>query len=84
MGILTMGTGLLAAHLYDFLTQLYPTFGGGTNYIRTPSMVKRWFGADQRNTTTRPYGTAYRQAAQQVAPLSGWSSRGQGQRLGGG
>ncbi|KAL8863406.1 MAG: hypothetical protein Q9178_000087 [Gyalolechia marmorata] len=23
------GTGILAAHLYDFLTRLYPTFGGG-------------------------------------------------------
>ncbi|KAL9640155.1 MAG: hypothetical protein Q9164_000423 [Protoblastenia rupestris] len=42
------GTGLLAAHLYDFLTRLWPTFGGGKNYIKTPAVVKRWFGADRR------------------------------------
>lgn len=83
MAILTMGTGILAAHMYDFLTRLYPTFGGGTKYIRTPAMVRRWFGGDKRGTT-RAYGAVYRPAMQQPAPLSGWSGRGQGQRLGGG
>ncbi|EAT83242.2 hypothetical protein SNOG_09050 [Parastagonospora nodorum SN15] len=38
-------TGLLAAHLYDFLTRIWPTFGGGKNYIVTPNFVKRLFNA---------------------------------------
>ena len=88
---LKQGSGLLAAHLYDFLTRLYPTFGGGKNYIRTPAIVKRWFGADQSRSQTKGYGTAFRPATQ--APghgtssgfgfSSAWGSRGQGQRLGG-
>ncbi|KAK3169407.1 hypothetical protein OEA41_008790 [Lepraria neglecta] len=84
-------TGLVAAHLYDFLTRLWPTFGGGKNYISTPNIVKRWFGGDRPNIQARGYGTAYRQAA--PAPGRGtssgfgfssvWGTRGQGRRLGG-
>ena len=86
--------GLLAAHLYDFLTRLWPTFGGGKNYIQTPAIVKRWFGADRRGITVKGYGTAYRPASQATSrPSQGsssgfsfsnsWSGRGQGRRLGG-
>ena len=88
---LKQGAGLLAAHLYDFLTRLYPTFGGGKNYIGTPAVVKRWFGADKPSFQARGYGTAIRPATQ--APSTGtssglgfpsaWGARGQGQRLGG-
>ncbi|RAR14299.1 Der1-like protein [Stemphylium lycopersici] len=49
-------TGLIAAHLYDFLTRIWPTFGGGTNYIRTPQMVQRWFGAAPGSVQNRGYG----------------------------
>ena len=49
-------TGLLAAHLYDFLTRIWPTFGGGTNYIRTPDMVKRWFVARPGSVQSRGFG----------------------------
>ncbi|KAL8942708.1 MAG: hypothetical protein Q9216_001512 [Gyalolechia sp. 2 TL-2023] len=43
------GTGIVAAHLYDFATRLYPTFGGGKNYFLTPAFLRRWFGGkDQR------------------------------------
>jgi len=49
-------TGLVAAHLYDFLTRIWPTFGGGTNYIRTPQMVQRWFGAAPGSVQNRGYG----------------------------
>jgi hypothetical protein len=38
-------TGLIAAHMYDFLTRIWPTFGGGKNYITTPQFVKRLFMA---------------------------------------
>ena len=91
---LNQGAGLLAAHLYDFLTRLYPTFGGGTNYIRTPAVVKRWFKADKPGIQARGYGTAFRPATPATQATgrgtssgfgfsSAWGSRGQGQRLGG-
>ena len=53
-------TGIIAAHLYDFLTRLYPTFQGGRNYIWTPVFVKRWFGADQSSFSQKKYGTSFR------------------------
>jgi Derlin-2/3 len=90
---LQQGTGVIAAHLYDFLTRLYPTFQGGKNYIQTPTVIKRLFGADQTTTTHKAYGTSIRpgQALPQQASagwgsgLSGsWGGRGQGRRLGGG
>ncbi|MCJ1456605.1 hypothetical protein MMC28_006967 [Mycoblastus sanguinarius] len=88
---LNQAMGLIAAHLYDFLTRLYPTFGGGRNVIHTPAIVKRWFGADKPGIQVRGYGTSYRPASQ--APgrgtsngfgfSSAWGTRGQGRRLGG-
>lgn len=30
---MVQGTGLIAAHLHDFLTRIWPTFGGGRNII---------------------------------------------------
>lgn len=89
---MNQATGLVAAHLYDFLNRLWPTFGGGKNYIRTPNVVKRWFGADKPGFQHRGYGSAYRPGSQ--APGRGtssgfgfsaaWGTRGQGRRLGGG
>lgn len=89
--VMNQATGIPAAHLYVFLTRLWPNFGGGKNYIITPAIVTRWFGGDRPNTQTRGYGTAYRQAAS--APdrgtsggfgfASAWGTRGQGRRLGG-
>ncbi len=84
-------TGLVAAHLYDFLTRLYPTFGGGKNYIQTPQLFKRWFGAGIPAVQARGYGTAFRPATEVPAQgrstgsafANAWSTRGQGQRLGG-
>ena len=87
------GSGVIAAHLYDFLTRLYPTFQGGKNYIQTPATVKRYFGADRSAFAHKAYGTSFRPGQnvpqQQTsgwtsafAPSS-WSGRGQGRRLGG-
>jgi hypothetical protein len=89
-------TGLVAAHLYDFLTRLYPTFQGGRNYIQTPLFVKRWFGADQSAFSHKKYGTAFRPGQNLQQPANGgatrgwtsgfsgssWTGRGQGRRLG--
>lgn len=98
-GALQQGSGLLAAHLYDFLTRLYPTFQGGRNYIRTPAFIRNAFtdgGRTGRTTTHRPYGTSFSPASQtqqaQATPNRGWTSsfqsnawsgRGAGRRLGG-
>lgn len=89
---LQQATGVFAAHLYDFLTRLYPTFQGGRNYVRTPAAIKRYLGADTSAYTHKAYGTSFR-AAQNVpqqqsrgwtSGFSGsWGGRGSGRRLGG-
>lgn len=90
--VLSEGTGLLAAHLYDFLTRLYPTFQGGRNWVQTPAAIKRAFGADRSTFSHRAYGSGFR-TGRQLPPQSssGWTSaltgswggRGAGRRLGG-
>lgn len=86
------GTGIVAAHFYDFATRLYPTFGGGRNYLQTPAFLRRWFGGKDQRAQRKGYGTAYASQAQPPPrPASGfssafsspWSTRGQGRRLGG-
>ena len=56
---LTQSTGLLAAHTYNFLTRIWPQYGGGRNYIRTPEIVRRWFATPNSGVRTRAYGTAF-------------------------
>lgn len=87
--------GLVAAHLYDFLQRIWPTFGGGRTFIYTPAFVKRWFLTGPTSGTSRGFGTAFAAPAQQPArgtasgsstrgPLpASWQSRGSGHRLGG-
>ena len=75
-------TGLFAAHLYDFLTRIWPTFGGGSNWLQTPLFVKRWFTPEGTRVQERGYGTAVH-ARQDVPPNRNWSNqRGPGRRLG--
>lgn len=92
-------TGLIAAHFYDFLTRIWPTFGGGKNYIFTPQIVRRWFSAAPGSVQNRGYGQAIQGRGRAAgAPGSGadaagagrstgvsnqWSSAGPGRRLGG-
>ncbi|KAI1611918.1 Der1-like family-domain-containing protein [Exophiala viscosa] len=89
---LQQGVGLVAAHLYDFLTRLYPTFQGGRNYIQTPAAIKRYFGANRSAFTNKGYGTSFRpgqpepqqQSRGWTSGFSGaWGGRGAGRRLGG-
>ena len=83
-------TGLIAAHLFDFLTRIWPTFGGGKNYIVTPQFVKRWFGATPGVAQARGYGHAVDNRARAAAntPSTGrstgsqWGNMGPGRRLG--
>ncbi|PQE16614.1 centromere microtubule-binding Cbf5 protein [Rutstroemia sp. NJR-2017a BBW] len=86
-------TGLIAAHLHDFLTRLWPTFGGGRNLVPTPEFIKRRFQSTQPTVTSRGYGTAFappqRNDSGSASGSSGgvlpesWRSRGSGHRLGG-
>ncbi|KAF4632353.1 hypothetical protein G7Y89_g5772 [Cudoniella acicularis] len=84
-------TGLVAAHLHDFLTRLWPTFGGGRNWVPTPAFVRRWFETKTDTVTHKPYGTAFARAqsgpsasGSSSGPLpESWKSRGSGHRLGG-
>ncbi|OJD21746.1 centromere/microtubule-binding protein cbf5 [Blastomyces percursus] len=91
----TAACGLVAAHLYEFLTRIYPTYGRGRRFIWTPVFVKRWFGAHRINQTRHAYGVSYhpgdretRGAAAASGSGSGWfssdswSGRGIGRRLG--
>jgi Derlin-2/3 len=85
--------GLLAAHLYDFLTRILPEFGGFPNILQTPSFLSRL--VDTPQVVERTYGTAIRgQTGQSSGSSTGastgggvlpdsWRSRGAGQRLGG-
>jgi Derlin-2/3 len=90
-------TGLIAAHLYDFLTRIWPTFGGGKNYIHTPQTVKKWFGAAPGSMQNRGYGHVVEgrgrtagAAGSGAAPSTGrttgastqWGGIGPGRRLG--
>ncbi|KAF2208588.1 hypothetical protein CERZMDRAFT_114548 [Cercospora zeae-maydis SCOH1-5] len=90
-------TGILAAHLYDFLDRLWPEYGAGTKYINTPLFIQKLFAGTGQPQTTRAYGTAFagRPANQPAAargqgsgPLpSSWATgsswSGSGRRLGG-
>ena len=89
---LTQLTGLVAAHLYDFLTRIWPTFGGGKNYIFTPQAVKHWFGATPGTAQNRGYGHAVQGRGREAGsnqPSTGrttgahFGSMGPGRRLGG-
>jgi len=86
-------SGIVAAHLHDFLFRLWPEFGGGPNLLATPNWVS-WLVQTPR-ILQRDYGTAVRPTASagasaghstgastgSVLPDS-WKTRGAGQRLG--
>ena len=88
-GAKIQGSGLIAAHLHDFLTRLWPQFGGGRNLVPTPAIVTKMWQTTQATTTTRTYGTAHAPAQRDTGRSTGsvlsesWKSRGSGQRLGG-
>ncbi|KAF2652338.1 DER1-domain-containing protein [Lophiostoma macrostomum CBS 122681] len=86
---LTQATGLLAAHLFDFLTRIWPAFGGGRNYISTPQVVKGWFARGPGGVQQRSFGTAFQgrtrdepASARTSGRSGGWDGLGPGRRLG--
>lgn len=88
-GALLQLTGLVAAHLHDFLTRIYPEIGGGRNLaptpgffaglVQTPRMLQRDYGTAIRAGPT----TGSTTGAQARGPLpDSWRTRGSGHRLG--
>ncbi|KAK8079095.1 hypothetical protein PG994_002902 [Apiospora phragmitis] len=77
-------TGLVAAHLHDFLTRLYPEFGNGPNLIPTPWFISWIMETPRLNKTV--YGSATvppRGGPPRGGPLpDSWRSAGPGRRLG--
>lgn len=60
-GVIFDSYGLLAGHLYEFLTKVWPRAGGGFNPIPTPSIVTKivgWFEGNPR-ATARSWGTMF-------------------------
>ncbi|OJJ48784.1 hypothetical protein ASPZODRAFT_90635 [Penicilliopsis zonata CBS 506.65] len=88
---LVLSTGLAAGHLYEFLTQLYPSYGSGRNYITTPALVRGLFLSSSNGThatapnTNRGQSTTQQPSGGWSSSFSGrWNSRGAGRRLGSG
>ncbi|CAI7642390.1 unnamed protein product [Penicillium glandicola] len=96
-GALVDSMGIIAAHTYDFLTRIYPTFGGGRNFITVPGFVERYFTNHDTSSGYRGYGTASRAPRPAEQPSSAstsgsswsswtssnsWNGRGAGRRLG--
>jgi Derlin-2/3 len=86
-------TGLVAAHLHDFLTKIYPEFAGGRNLLETPAFIQRAFARGVPEIISRGYGTSFNPSEKVQGSSSGastggvlpeaWRSRGSGHRLGG-
>ncbi|ORY71513.1 Der1-like family protein [Pseudomassariella vexata] len=77
-------TGIVAAHLHDFLTRLYPEFGNGVNLIPTPWFISYIMRTPHVQNTV--YGSATvppRLNEPRSGPLpDSWRSAGPGRRLG--
>ena len=83
-------TGIIAAHIYEFLTVIYPRIRGTRSLIQTPQLLRSLFDKPTehgRSIRVKAYGTAYtgnisgRGAASQDnsgstlgSSSSGWSS----------
>ncbi|EPE02930.1 der1-like family protein [Ophiostoma piceae UAMH 11346] len=93
--VLLLVSGILAAHLYDFLARLWPEFGRGFSLLKTPAFMSRLVDAPFQRVQQRGYGQAYqgtgRTAGAAASGSSGsgsgplpdaWRTRGKGQRLG--
>lgn len=94
-GIIFDCYGLLAGHLFEFLTKIWPRAGGGFNPIPTPPIIEsivQWFDGNGR-MNNRSWGTMFSPRADSdssattsganVGPLpDSWRTRGAGRRLG--
>lgn len=84
--------GLVAAHLYEFLTRIYPQLGGGRNILKTPKFMTslvRVVEGRVIQAISRPGAPAAsdfaggRSTGVESGPLpDAWRTRGSGHRLG--
>ncbi|PNY23869.1 Derlin [Tolypocladium capitatum] len=83
--------GLLAAHLFHFLTRIWPEYGGGSNLIPTPAFLSaaaRAVGSVRSNVAGAVGIQLADQASGRSTGASGgplpdsWGTRGRGHRLG--
>ncbi|ATY62974.1 Der1-like protein [Cordyceps militaris] len=84
--------GLVAAHLYEFLTRIYPQLGGGPNILKTPKFMTSLVRAVEGRiiqAISRPGAPAAsdfaggRSTGVESGPLpDAWRTRGSGHRLG--
>ena len=89
---LNEATGIVAAHLYDFLTHYWPRYGGGRSLIPTPAIFERMFENVQgaKRIDVKGHGTSFQRRAglsnASSVTASGISNpvsfRGTGRRLG--
>jgi Derlin-2/3 len=77
---LLQATGLVAAHAYDFLTKIWPDYGGGRRWINTPQIFNQWLAKPAGTAQHRSFGTAY---AGRPAAAPGGSQQQQGGSGGG-
>lgn len=92
-GAKIQASGFLAAHLHDFLTRLWPTFGGGRNLVPTPKFLNRLWELKHGASSQKPKNTTFTtKVLRNAEPLSSssydvlpksWKNRGSGHRLGG-
>ncbi|CCX33596.1 Der1-like family-domain-containing protein [Pyronema domesticum] len=85
-------TGLVAAHAYLFLTDIWPRHGGGRNWLQWPAdVVQGWWEVAERAVpapprvvpAAGPVRVGGIQGSTAVpGRAEGWRHRGQGQRLG--
>ncbi|KAK5993338.1 DER1-like family member protein 1 [Cladobotryum mycophilum] len=76
--------GLVAAHLYLFLTKVWPQIGGGRNFLETPTIVSTLVG-ESGGPQRAGFGAqpSARTSGTSSGPLpDSWRTRGPGQRLG--
>ncbi|KAF1735177.1 Derlin-1 [Beauveria bassiana] len=84
--------GLVAAHMWEFLTRIYPQLGGGPNLLQTPQFMTRLVGAveGRLQAISRPgvigasdYASSGSSTGANSGPLpDAWRTRGAGRRLG--
>ncbi|KAJ3503139.1 hypothetical protein NM208_g16577 [Fusarium decemcellulare] len=81
--------GLVAAHLFNFLTRIWPEFGDGPRLLRTPAWLESLVPTPR--VAQRGYGTAVRPGNAPTGRTTGastgplpdsWKTRGPGHRLG--
>ena len=88
--VMLEATGIVAAHLYEFLAVIYIRARGTGSLVQTPQFLRKWFDGRTdygRSVKVKAYGTAYssnpkgagaagRSDASPASgsPASGWSS----------